>query len=210
MCNEIINSAINLWGNDAPTGIYSNLGKGVVEKFHNFDVNDIFEIFNIIEVGLNSKNEELSNLIATGFLEGLYIAATEKYFNWEMVKENLGANSYEYLNMWSGKNYHELKYKQQNNDVNSKVVLNKKFIECIDSNNKIIWISEVLNISNFIENEKLPKLANKNALMDGEFKFLNGVAEKSFIVVFQAFGGIDWNIWYDQSSGKIKKITESR
>lgn len=101
LLKKVKNEAIEEWGSDIPKSlIFSKLGKGISDNFDNFLSSDRDHIFNIIEQGMRSENDNLKTLIATGLLESLYLRASRNVMLGERVHEMLGEKSRQYLLDW--------------------------------------------------------------------------------------------------------------
>lgn len=101
LLKQVKNEAIEEWGSDIPKSlIFSKLGKGTSDNFDNFLSIDRDHIFNIIEQGMRSENDNLKTLIATGLLESLYLRASRNVMLGERVHEMLGEKSRQYLLDW--------------------------------------------------------------------------------------------------------------
>lgn len=101
LLKQVKNEAIEEWGSDIPKSlIFSKLGKGISDNFDNFLSSDRDHIFNIIEQGMRSENDNLKTLIATGLLESLYLRASRNVMLGERVHEMLGEKSRQYLLDW--------------------------------------------------------------------------------------------------------------
>lgn len=101
LLKQVKNEAIEEWGSDIPKSlIFSKLGKGISDNFDNFLSRDRDHIFNIIEQGMRSENDNLKTLIATGLLESLYLRASRNVMLGERVHEMLGEKSRQYLLDW--------------------------------------------------------------------------------------------------------------
>jgi hypothetical protein len=97
----IKNEAIKDWGEDIPKSlIFSKLGKGVVDKIDDFSPSERGYVFVTIENGMQTMNEDLKTLVATGLLESLYTRASSDVALWERVHNQLGELSKQYLLDW--------------------------------------------------------------------------------------------------------------
>lgn len=93
--------AVEEWGEDIPrTLLFSKLGKAIAEKFDEFSLDERVLVFNIIELGMKTKTDDLKALIATGLLESLCTRASHDTVLWKKVDEQLGDTSRQYLLDW--------------------------------------------------------------------------------------------------------------
>jgi hypothetical protein len=58
-------------------------------------------IFKVIELGMNTKNDELRTLIATGLLESMYTRAFRDAVLWRRMDGQLGDVSNQHLLDWA-------------------------------------------------------------------------------------------------------------
>lgn len=98
------NIAIEDWGDDVPpTLLFSGFGKAIAENLVNLSFEDRVRIFEIIECGMKSKDENLKTLLATGLLEALDARCSVDANLCGKVNEVLGDESKKYLfalNKW--------------------------------------------------------------------------------------------------------------
>lgn len=93
--------AVEEWGVDIPkTLLFAKLGKAIAEKFDDFSLDERTFVFNVIELGMKTKSDDLKALIATGLLETLYTRASRDAVLWEHVDGQLGYISKQYLLDW--------------------------------------------------------------------------------------------------------------
>jgi hypothetical protein len=93
--------AFEEWGVDIPaTLLFAKFGKGIVEKWERFSLSERSYIFNVIELGMQTKDDHLKALIATGLLESLYTGASHDSVLWEHMYGQLGEVSRQYLLDW--------------------------------------------------------------------------------------------------------------
>lgn len=93
--------ALEMWGDDIPsTVLFSYLGKDIIENFDAFSEEQKIYIFNIIEKGMSSNNEELVASVATGLLEAAYSKSKQINFSWKKIELFLGEKSKKYLLDW--------------------------------------------------------------------------------------------------------------
>lgn len=85
----------------------------------------------------------------------------------------------------------------------------KQAIQCVNAEGGGVWRNSTPCISDW--NAFLGATSAKQEdLSRGLFHYQNGATDDHFIVVFQPFGGLDWNIYYNKKTGQIERITEAR
>ncbi|AXE96286.1 hypothetical protein SB778_31730 [Paraburkholderia sp. SIMBA_050] len=93
--------AVEEWGVDIPrTLLFSRLGKAIAENFDRFSFDERIFVFNLVELGMKTKNDELKTLVATGLLESLYTRASRDPVLWGRLDGQLGNISKQYLLDW--------------------------------------------------------------------------------------------------------------
>jgi len=100
--------AIEDWGEDIPaTLLFSKLGKAIASNFRSFSLEERTHIFEVVESGMLSTENDLKTLVATGLLEAVASWCVSDSDLEQQVDEALGQESKKYLlelNKWHQKN----------------------------------------------------------------------------------------------------------
>lgn len=98
---EAHKDTIDYWCPERPPVIiaYAEVGERLADEFDTMDVEMRSSVFNLIESGMKSEDNELGTAIATGLIEGLIGRAARKG-NWPHVRAVLGPLSLSHADAW--------------------------------------------------------------------------------------------------------------
>lgn len=94
---------LDFWSPELPplTLLFTSLGNEFISSFEEIDQNDYDEIFIDIEKYMLMDDEnDVSNAVATGFLEGIVNLSGPHKNNWELIESRLLESSKKYAQAW--------------------------------------------------------------------------------------------------------------
>ncbi|MBK5073803.1 hypothetical protein I2492_13335 [Budviciaceae bacterium CWB-B4] len=97
-----LSTSVEYWKPEYPPVIllFSQLGKAIVRSILNLDENNKRILFQYIEAGMISDNDELAVAVATGLVEALVTATDDNQYLWEIIEKELGEKSKEHALAW--------------------------------------------------------------------------------------------------------------
>lgn len=100
--SESIDSMKEYWAPDEPPIIMlsSHIGKALVKAFPKLDRTERELIFEHIENGMISANDELATAVATGLIEAMVTSTDDNQCLWEEVEKALRQKSKEHALAW--------------------------------------------------------------------------------------------------------------
>lgn len=84
----------------APILLFSVVGKSIVNHLNFFNENEKLSIFQHIELGMTSDNEELAIAVATGLVESLVTASDANELVWKEIEYYLHVESKKHALAW--------------------------------------------------------------------------------------------------------------
>lgn len=93
---------VEYWMPEAPAPIllFSVVGKSIVNHLNFFNENEKLSLFQPIELGMNSDNEELAIAVATGLVESLVTASDANELVWKEIEYYLHVESKKHALAW--------------------------------------------------------------------------------------------------------------
>jgi hypothetical protein len=93
--------AIQDWGVDIPnTVLFGAFGRSIACNFISLSLEEKRDVFETIELSMNSSDEAVKSLVATGLLEALYNSSRNDVLLWPQIMRDLGVSSRTYLAVW--------------------------------------------------------------------------------------------------------------
>lgn len=83
-----------------PTTLYAALGYQIVDDFLGYHSEARGRIFSLVEQAMESEDEDLGEVVATGLIEALVTRAMETEGLWEQIKPLLGPQSLYHAEAW--------------------------------------------------------------------------------------------------------------
>jgi len=100
---EARDATIDYWSPDEPpiTIAFAEIGHAIVDEIDAFDSAAQQAMFQMIEVGISSDDEQLSTAVATGLIEGM-VGRANRRGNFPEFLAKLGPNSRSHAVAWDG------------------------------------------------------------------------------------------------------------
>ncbi|MCQ8230190.1 MULTISPECIES: hypothetical protein [Pantoea] len=97
-----VKKCLEYWMPDAPAPIllFSLVGKSIVKHLSFFNENEKLSLFQHIELGMTSDNEELAIAVATGLVEALVTASDANESVWKEIEYYLQVESKKHALAW--------------------------------------------------------------------------------------------------------------
>lgn len=97
-----VKKCLEYWMPDAPVPIllFSLVGKSIVKHLSFFNENEKLSLFQHIELGMTSDNEELAIAVATGLVESLVTASDANESVWKEIEYYLQVESKKHALAW--------------------------------------------------------------------------------------------------------------
>lgn len=97
-----VHETIEYWAPDPPPVIilFSALGHELARQFDSLEDRTRARIFNQIEEGMDSKDEQLKTAVATGMIEAIFSEAFKDDQLSQRIKLELGPASVRYVDAW--------------------------------------------------------------------------------------------------------------
>lgn len=86
---------------EMPTVVAAEYGRGMTMHWQEITVEDKKALFEAIEINVNSKNQAVVGVWATGFLEALCAELDKQKLAINEVLQYVGEESLEYMNAWN-------------------------------------------------------------------------------------------------------------
>ncbi len=83
-----------------PTTLYAALGYQIADDFLGYHSEARMRIFSLVEQAMESEDEDLGEVVATGLIEALVTRAMETEGLWEQIKPLLGPQSLYHAEAW--------------------------------------------------------------------------------------------------------------
>ncbi|MEP1422297.1 MAG: hypothetical protein ABJK59_11060 [Erythrobacter sp.] len=92
---------IDYWGAEEPpiTIAFADVGRCIVQTFNEMDSPTRAAIFDRIETGMKSDDEQLGTAVATGLVEAI-VGHAARLGNWEMIRTDLRPVTRKHADAW--------------------------------------------------------------------------------------------------------------